>query len=48
MMEALSSSEAAVLTEAIWHNILEDGILHSLSTTFIASEVWCKMYWQKG
>jgi hypothetical protein len=31
MMEALSSSKTSVLTRATWHNILEDGILHSLS-----------------
>jgi hypothetical protein len=29
MMEALCSSETLVLTTTTWHNILEDGILHS-------------------
>jgi hypothetical protein len=30
MMEALDSSETPVLTRATWHNISENGILHSL------------------
>jgi hypothetical protein len=29
MMKALRSSETLVLTRATWHNIPEDGILHS-------------------
>jgi hypothetical protein len=29
MMEGLSSFETSVLTTATWHNIPEDGILHS-------------------
>jgi hypothetical protein len=29
MIEALSSFETSVLTGATWHNISEDGILHS-------------------
>jgi hypothetical protein len=29
MMEAISSTEASVLTRARWHNILKDDILHS-------------------
>jgi hypothetical protein len=29
MMEAVSSSETSVLTRATWHNIPENGILHS-------------------
>jgi hypothetical protein len=29
MMEAVHSSEMSVLTRVTWHNILEDGILHS-------------------
>jgi hypothetical protein len=29
MMKALHSSETSVLTRATWHNIQEDGILHT-------------------
>jgi hypothetical protein len=29
MMEALHSSETSILTRTVWHNIPEDGILHS-------------------
>jgi hypothetical protein len=39
MMEALSSSETSVLTRATWHNIPEDGILHSCET--VASQDEC-------
>jgi hypothetical protein len=31
MMEALSSSETAVITKATWRKIPEDGFLHSYS-----------------
>jgi hypothetical protein len=36
MMEAICSFDTSALTRAIWHHILEDGILHKI--------MWYKKY----
>jgi hypothetical protein len=41
MMEAISSSEASVLTRATPRNIPEDGILHSFNNVILQDSVAC-------